>query len=684
MPNGSSGKMGKNLINKFSTPSVLSRMFSYVPQERTIKLLKINKNLFTTLKLNIKDYFLDEKYRVIIDQSKGNINYIFDNAFIPFQKDMVSPLAFVEFTSKIIKYLKFLYFKREVKSFKLEINGNTYNNWFYFNFTTEILKNLKKGLCLKISPNLNYKYYDIIKEAIHNLDELKSIDIHSFKSSRSEKVTTDYFDLFDWTKIKCINFADCLNTHYVFIGKLDYIPKNASFTKLYVDEERFINFRKIFSFIANYAENIDHIKIYSISDFNYYSEGREYSLDSDYFKPFTKLRNLKLLTCKHLLLFSFLIIFQKVLPILEKLIVDGVKESESEKSIFSNQNTSDMNKFMLNINNLQKLEINFCPTYKPNDVFRILSILINSNPKLKILKITVPLTKKMDQENEENEDNEEGEKQAKPKPKPKEITNNFINFDSSNTEVVIQQQEKEKETKMEEEDKADEFINLVKAISSLKDLNSLQLITPMNVDMTNLFNLYFNIGENLNNLEIIHCNNLDLKKLFKNHPNLDKINFKLTSEENIQIDIETEIENAKKKEEQKEEEQKDEQKGDQKGDQKGEQKINFKFNLKWHKKWYQRMEQRYKQKEEERLAAERAAKEEEVEEIKVEEFNYEFPIRKWKKIILSCYPLNDSLMKALIKSKIYLKELEFNKSVNYSKKSDEEINEIIADVKKNN
>jgi len=37
-----------------------------------------------------------------------------------------------------------------------------------------------------------------------------------------------------------------------------------------------------------------------------------------------------------------------------------------------------------------------------------------------------------------------------------------------------------------------------------------------------------------------------MKKLFKNHPNLDKIYFKLTSEENIQIDINTEIENAKK------------------------------------------------------------------------------------------------------------------------------------------
>jgi len=70
--------------------------------------------------------------------------------------------------------------------------------------------------------------------------------------------------------------------------------------------------------------------------------------------------------------------------------------------------------------------------------------------------------------------------------------------------------------------------------------------------------------------------------------------------------------------------------------------------------------------------------------IKVEEFDYEFPIRKWKKIILSCCPLNESLLKAIINCKIYLKELEFNKSVNYSKKYEEEINEIIEDVKKNN
>ena len=293
-----------NLESKINNTSLLTTIFSYIPLKRAVEILRINKKLSASLNLTIEDYYLEKKYREIIDNSKGSINYIFENCIILFQKEMLSPMEFIEFASKIIKYLQYLYLKRKFKSFKLEINGNVYNNWFYFQFSNKSINILKKGLCLKIIPNLNYKYYDLMKESIHNLEEIHSVDIHSFKGTfrggDEEKTATDFLELFDWTKVKCINLADCINGHYIFIDHLCHIPKNASFKKLYIDENKVINLKRLYSFLSNYPDQFECLKILNFSDINYYREGRDYRLDSDYFDQFTKIKKLKLLKCKHL------------------------------------------------------------------------------------------------------------------------------------------------------------------------------------------------------------------------------------------------------------------------------------------------------------------------------------------------------------------------------------------------
>ena len=59
----------------------------------------------------------------------------------------------------------------------------------------------------------------------------------------------------------------------------------------------------------------------------------------------------------------------------------------------------------------------------------------------------------------------------------------------------------------------------------------------MNDKMTNYFNNYFSVGENLNDLEIIHSGNLDMTQLFLSHPNLNNIKFTLICiEANINVD----------------------------------------------------------------------------------------------------------------------------------------------------
>ena len=521
-----------NLESKINNTSLLTTIFSYVPLKRAVETLRINKKLSTSLNLSIEDYYLDKKYREIIDKSKGSINYIFENSIIPFQKEMLSPTEFIEYASKLIKYLKYLYLKKKFKSFKLEINGNVYNNWFYFQFSIESINILKKGLCLKIIPNLNYKYYDLMKEAIHELEEIKSVDIHSFKGGVEDKIAIDFLELFNWTKVKCINLADCINGHYVFIDHLCNIPKNASFKKLCIDETKVINLKKLYSFLSNYPDQFEHLKILNFSDINYYSEGRDYRLDSDYFEQFTNIKNLKLLQCRHLFIYSFFVLFKSTLSTIKKLILDNLIEHE-EKTIFNNQTIESMNRFIHSLSNLEKLDINFNPTYKPNNIFKILSIIIGSNPNLNDIKICIPYERKKEKKKEEKDSDDDNKEDL-------DINdfNNFINFDSANNKAK-KKQIQNNEKKQLIRDNLNEFLNLIKAISSLHKLSSLILKIPMNNKMTKIFNVFFRLKTSLNNLAIIHSGNLDITQLFNNHPNLVNINFTLICEE-CNIDSEDE------------------------------------------------------------------------------------------------------------------------------------------------
>ena len=137
--------------------------------------------------------------------------------------------------------------------------------------------------------------------------------------------------------------------------------------------------------------------------------------------------------------------------------------------------------------------------------------------------------------------------------------------------------------------------------------------------MTEIFNNYFNVGQSLNNLEIIHSENLKMTQLFEKHSNLDKINFTLTSEE---------ITNSMTNENNKEEKE----------------------------------------------------KEKENEMIKNINFKYDFPLKKWKSINLTNYPINDSLITTSSKCKNSLKILKLNNSVNISKNPIDDLNKIILEI----
>ena len=575
-----------NYLNKLSSPSLLTKLFSYIPKKSAIKILQYNKKISSSLNLTIGDYYLDKKYQEIIHNSNGDLNSIFLKSFDFYQNSLLDygrdkpEIFFTEIISNLIKYINYLSTKNKFKHLVLTFDGNIYTNWMYFKYSIEVIRNIKYDLSLKINAAINHRYYEIIKDAIHDLKEINAITLYSFKKVKiDEQYIKDYFNIFDWINVKCLYFSGVVD-YFDYKNDIEDIdiPDNSPFRKLILDDKCYFNARKLTGLIFKHSSHIEHLKIYNFNDKFFYEKG-EKSLNKGIFQKLQNIQKIKFIKAQHLYLFSFLVLAKKILPSIKVLILDNICEYEKENYIYMQENYNVMIRNANYLKNLEKLEINFNSNITTHHAFQILSIIINNNLNIKDLKITIPEIK-----------NESMELNLK---KIRNFLEKFVNYDLSEIN-----DENLSKTEL------DEFTNLIKAISNLKNLRSLQLYVSMRDKMTKIFNKYFTGGETLNNLVIIHSNKLNLDQIFNLCPNLKKINLQLIKNEN------------------------------------GNGNINYNFK-------------------------------------------YDFPQRKWRSIELANYPLNNSLVDALIKNKNTINHLTFKDSVNKSSRSDVELNNILLEIKNN-
>lgn len=569
----------ENYLNKLNSASLLSDIFAYIPIKRSYQIIKMNKKLSKSLNIDISDCYLDKKYQEIIIKSKGFINSIFQESFHLYQssdfQQSKNGFSFQKLISNIIKYLKYLYMKKELKTIVVSIDGNIYNSWMYFTFIIETIRNIKEGLTIKLKNQIDYKYYELIKDALQNLDEIKSVSLYEFKAnSKNEKFIQNYFKYCDWTKVKCLNFRESqVNFKNNDIQKI-LIPDNANFRKIIIDNRNAFNLNNLYDLISTHGNHIEHFKLYYFTDKYFYVQGKN-KLEKDVFQKLTNAKKIKFMKINHLLFFTFLLLFKKNLSTIKVLTLDNIYESSKDNFMYIEEHFNDIVKLLTKLCNLEKLEINFNYTSNIINTLKILSCLIYVNPNLKDLKITIPPQKVANTDNKIKED------------KSKNYMEKFTNYKNE-----------QKNGENSSDEILAEFTDLIKAISSLKKLSSLRLNIDMNDSFTKIFNSYFDVGENLNNLCIIHTSSMDLANLFNLHPNLNKINFTLLDTSNI-----------------------------------------------------------------------------------TDKFQYEFPQRTWKSIILNNYPLNSSFVNSLNKCRDSLNQLTLNNSCNISEKSDIEIYNILLYIK---
>lgn len=481
--------MSRNLLNKIKDLSFLSRMFDFVVKKKAVKITLINKKLSSELNLSIDEYLLEEKYRKIILRSNASINDIFYQSFKCYKEIDILKTTFPQLVQRILKYMKFLLDTKKVKYYTISMNYQLISGWPHYSFIVEAMRYLKRGISFKNRFTMNFKYYDILKDAINNLEEIHSVTNYSIHKGNhlEENLFKLYYEMFDWEKVRCVDLSNVFikNISKIYVKKNILIPNNARFRKIIIDSSTSHNTNDLTDLMLIHGEHIEYLKLFHFRDFN---------VNMMFYQSFKKLRKVKYIQCDHFIFSNFLIFFKNNLPDIKVLVLDGILEKNSDNIAEKKQNYYITENLLPRLTNLEKLEMNF--RNASNTIFKLLSFLLAQNPNLQQLKIGLEL---------ENI-------------KAKQSSTNFMDkFIAAEKEL--------------EDNYLKDFYTFIKNISSLKQLSSLELNFSLNDKMTQIVSTFLNVGPSLKNLSMIHSGKLNVSQLLVSHPNLIRISLCLNNDE---------------------------------------------------------------------------------------------------------------------------------------------------------
>lgn len=479
--------MSQGLLNKINQKSLLSHIFTFLSRKRAIKLLLLNKKLSSELNLTIEDSFLEEKFRKIILHSNGSLIDIAKKSFTCYQESNYNELTFPELVQNIIKYLKFLYFKKVFKYYSIKIDFRSFFKWPLVSFIIEVLRNFKKGISFEFDGSINYKYYDILKDAIGNLDEVHSVNNYLINQQtyKKENAYIMFYDMFDWTKVRCVNLMKFYKFHPAkgYIEKYILIPDNATFRKIVMDNGTDINSDELSNFLIKHSGHIEYLKIFNFSDIN---------INTEFFSRLEKIKKVKFIKCNHFIFHNFLIFFKKYLPQIKILVLDEILQTESGNLYEKKEYSYIMENVLSRLSNLEKLELNFTKITNIGNIYKLLTSIISQNENLQSLKLGLKLL---------NSD-------EKKKNKSSIFLEQFIRKEKNNTEG----------------DNLKEFYKLIKQISTLKKLSNLEFNFELDDKMSQIVSTFLTVGENLKNLVMTHTKKMNVTQILNSHPHLNEIN----------------------------------------------------------------------------------------------------------------------------------------------------------------
>ena len=551
----------RRLSNLFQKKSSLENLCSFLTPKEKFRLLCNSKELPKEFDSKIDDVFVPREYQEKIKSYENYIEDLFYQILHEIKRKAEKTgqkIKLYEFENDMVKYLKYLVNKHD-KIIKISLIRIYNTEPWKIDFLSKLFLELNKNVHLVVSMNLNefkmngcYLYYIKPSKAI-NIVEI--IDI--VYSTRETLIDEFLKTAFDWSNIKKI----IINSEHIDWRKNDAKGIGYRFlNSACIPNIRELDFRcknSNMNLLEHFMIKCSEIKKLSVKYLKF--ENQSQINDNSVLKFYKNITDLKISTnIDNLdqLLYYFYPIFPRIKAFHLEIDNDKDEISNSQYAFLQGKKIQGKNK-----DDNDEYET-FVKKYLKKDDF-IGDTRNISTKKISFTTEDFETLKKGNTNKVLNFSNDTKSTQMKKEEKidlnPIKIVSTLSNFTqcesltyeikeqkalinqskSINNLIILLENNKTHLKHLEINIYNDigiyininQFMSLVQKISECRELNTFIFGFDLIEKYAEIFNQYFNLGNNLNKIELVHSTKLDVMKIINEHPNLKSINLELIMNE---------------------------------------------------------------------------------------------------------------------------------------------------------
>ena len=551
----------RRLSNLFQKKSSLENLCSFLTPKEKFRLLCNSRELPKEFDSKIDDVFVPREYQEKIKSYENYIEDLFYQILHEIKRNaekIGQKIKLYEFENDMVKYLKYLVNKYD-KIIKISLIRIYNTEPWKIDFLSKLFLELNKNVHLVVSMNLNefkmngcYLYYIKPSKAI-NIVEI--IDI--VYSTRETLIDEFLKTAFDWSNIKKI----IINSEHIDWRKNDAKGIGYRFlNSACIPNIRELDFRcknSNMNLLEHFMIKCSEIKKLSVKYLKF--ENQSQINDNSVLKFYKNITDLKISTnIDNLdqLLYYFYPIFPRIKTFHLEIDNDKDEISNSQYAFLQGKKIQGKNK-----DDNDEYET-FVKKYLTKDDF-IGDTRNISTKKISFTTEDFETLKKGNTNKVLNFSNDTKSTQMKKEEKidlnPIKIVSTLSNFTqcesltyeikeqkalinqskSINDLIILLENNKTHLKHLEINIYNDigiyininQFMSLIQKISECRELNTFIFGFDLIEKYTEIFNQYFNLGNNLNKIELVHSTKLDVMKIINEHPNLKSINLELIMNE---------------------------------------------------------------------------------------------------------------------------------------------------------
>ena len=551
----------RSLQNLFHKKTSFENLCSFLTPKEKFRLLCNSKEILKEFDSKIDDAFIPRQYQEKIKTYENYIEDLFYQILHEMKRNAENKrqkIKLYEFENSMVKYLKYLVNKYG-KIIKVALIQISLTEPWKLDFISKLILSLDKNVHLVISMNLTeFKLSEYYNYYIRPSKAINIVEIIDLVYAKKVLLFDEFFrNKFDWSHVKKI-IINVKDSDWVKnldnLGDKNYgyrFLNNASITNLIELDFRFENIN--IQLLESFMYKCSSVKKLSVNFLTF--ENQKENIDNSILQFYQNITNLKITTNIDNLdqvLYYFYPILPRIknfhleidndtneiyniecaLPQSKSTSIKTKDENDEYETFFKKYLKEDDNKLITSSRDLATKKISFS-TKEASKIKRFVHFSYDRNEqtenkqkknleKSKVISTLVNLTQC------ESLIYEIKEQKA------------IINNSKAINDLIMVLDKNKTHLKYLEINiyndpgiyiRINQFTTLIQKISECKQLNTFIFGYDLVEKYVDIFNQYFNIGNNLKKIQLIHGTKLNMMKIINEHPNLESINFELIMNE---------------------------------------------------------------------------------------------------------------------------------------------------------